>query len=64
MFGSALVLVAQALGIILISAVSIVLVWAACGFVFCVLTCGLSCGCCNLCEAVRRWRRKHGHSVA
>ena len=64
MIGSALVLVAQALGIILFSALTIVLVWAVCGFVFCVLTSGVSCGCCNLCEAVRRWRRRHGHGVA
>ena len=61
MIGSTLVLIAQALGIILFSAVSIVLVWAICGVVFCAVTCGFSCGCCEACKALRR-RLTHGHA--
>lgn len=63
MFGSALVLVAQALGIIVFSVVSIALVWVFCGVLFCAVTCGCSCGCCGLCKAVRRWL-SHGHVTA
>lgn len=63
MLGSALVHVAQALGIILFSAVSIVLVWAICGILFCAVTCGLSCGCCEACKAARRILT-HGHGLA
>jgi hypothetical protein len=44
MIGSALVLVAKGLGIMLFSAVSIVLVWAVCGVLFCAVACGLSWG--------------------
>jgi len=51
MFSSALVLVAQAIGIIVFSAVSILLVWVVCGVVFCAVTCGFSCGCCGICQA-------------
>ena len=63
MFGSALVLIAQALGIIVFSAVSIVAVWAICGVLFCAITWGFSCGCCEACKAARRWII-HGHGVA
>jgi hypothetical protein len=63
MFSSVLVLVAQALGIIVFSAVSIVLVWVVCGVLFCVVTCGFSCGCCGVCKAARRWL-SHSHGLA
>jgi hypothetical protein len=63
MFGSALVLIAQALGIIVFSAVTIVAVWVICGVLFCAITCGFSCGCCEACKAARRWVA-HGHGLA
>lgn len=59
MIGSALVLVAQALGIILFSAVTIVAVWAVCGILFCAVTCGFSCAGCEACKAARRWIAHH-----
>ena len=63
MFSSALVLVAQALGIIVFSAVSILLVWVVCGVLFCAVTCGFSCGCCAICQrAGRRLSDSHGHA--
>jgi len=63
MLDSALIM-AEALGLMLLSAVAIVLVWAVCGAVFCVVMHGAHCNCCRLGEAVRRWRSRHGHSVA
>jgi len=64
MFDSALIM-AEALGLMLLSAVTIVLVWAVCGAVFCVVMHGTHCNCCRLGEAVQRWwRRKRGRSVA
>ncbi len=59
MIGSALVLVAKGLGIMLFSAVSIVLVWAVCGVLFCAVACGLSCGGCEACKVVHRWWLSH-----
>jgi hypothetical protein len=63
MIGSALVLVVKAIGIMVFSAVTIVAVWAICGVLFCAVTCGFSCGCCEACKAVRRWLT-HAHTLA
>jgi hypothetical protein len=63
MLGSALVHVAQALGIIVFSAVTIVAVWAICGVLFCAVACGFSCGCCEACKAMRRFLT-HSHGLA
>ncbi|MGW8281809.1 MAG: hypothetical protein ACWGON_00800 [Gemmatimonadota bacterium] len=50
------VLLAQGLGIVILTAISVFVVWVVCGAVFCYVLCGLSRGCCEACSRIRhRW---------
>ena len=61
MLESTLLLIGKALGLLLLSIITIAVVWVAVGTLACVICCGLGCGCRGLCrKIVQPWAHHHG----